>query len=67
MNRKLIFASALALSAITAAPAPARGDCVGESIASCKGDFPGLTEQIVGIRGWCYLIRSAWCGIFDAS
>lgn len=65
MNRKLILASALALSAATAVPAPVRGDCINESIASCKSDFPGLTEQIVGIRGWCYLIRSAWCGLFD--
>ena len=65
MNRKLILASALALSAATAVPAPARGDCINESIGSCKSDFPGLTEQIVGIRGWCYLIRSAWCVLFD--
>jgi hypothetical protein len=66
MNRRLILASALALSTAATLPAPAQAECLAEAVASCNADFPGTTNQIIGIRGWCMLIRSGICGIFDA-
>jgi len=39
--------------------------CVNEAIASCNEDFPSASDRLVGIRGWCYMIRWYWCEVFD--
>ncbi len=63
--RPLLFAATLALGALPVAPDPVRADCLSENIASCNADFGGTTEKIIGIRGWCYMIRTGWCALFD--
>jgi hypothetical protein len=51
-------------------PAPADAalaeeSCVSEAVASCDEDFSGSTEKLIGIRGWCYMIRWYMCLVFD--
>jgi len=64
--RKLWMSLLLAggLSAL-ANPAPADAaayeGCVDESVASCDQDFSSQAEFLVGIRGWCYMIRWGVC------
>jgi hypothetical protein len=62
--RSLLLAAALATSA-SLAPEPVRADCLNENIQSCNADFPSSSEQVIGARGWCYVIRIAWCKLFD--
>jgi hypothetical protein len=65
---KKLLLTALAVASLGAAvPEPARADCLNESIASCNADFPGAGERVIGIRGWCYMIRLSWCALFDPS
>jgi len=40
-------------------------NCLNGSIESCNSDFSGSGEKLVGIRGWCYIIRWGWCSWFD--
>lgn len=45
-------------------PADAQGrqaDCVTEAVESCDDDFPGESWINIGIRGWCYTIRTGMC------
>jgi hypothetical protein len=64
--RKHILSMAL-VGALGMAPAPApadaavAGSCMDEVIADCDEDFSPESEYLIAIRGWCYIIRSAWC------
>ena len=64
-----ILLLAEALGALSS-PAPADAaaveqSCLTESITSCEVDFGGTTEKIIGIRGWCYMIRWGMCSWLD--
>ena len=62
----LLLAEALgALSSPAPADAAAVQTCLSESISSCDADFGGTTEKIIGIRGWCYMIRWGMCSWLD--
>jgi hypothetical protein len=43
------------------ADAVATSSCLDKVIADCDEDFPADSENLIAIRGWCYLIRGAWC------
>jgi len=64
--RKLILSIAT-VGALGMAPAPVPADaavagrCLDGVIADCNEDFPNTDERLIAIRGWCYMIRSAWC------
>lgn len=65
MKRFLTSALFAGLIALLPAPEPADAQkltqCVNEAIESCNEDFPGEDWITVGIRGWCYMIRSGMC------
>ena len=68
--RKLMATAFLAgLLGLLPSPKPADATvfnpCISDAIATCNNDFGGSTERLVGIRGWCYLIRWGWCSAFD--
>lgn len=64
--RKLILTMAT-VGALGTLPAPrpadaaVAGSCLDGVIADCNEDFPNDSEYLIAIRGWCYIIRSAWC------
>lgn len=52
-------------------PADAQRDgkttkCMIESVDSCDEDFEGNDVYMAAARGYCYMIRSAMCRLFDA-
>lgn len=69
MKKLVIMLSLVGLLGVLPAPAPADAtvvdSCVNETIASCNSDFSGSTERLIGLRGWCYIIRWYWCGVID--
>ncbi len=67
--RRLVNVALLA-GAIAMLPHPAPADatqrgCLREAIDSCNDDFPGNDPYLIAIRGYCYLIRSAICSVYD--
>lgn len=63
--RKLLFTVMLvgALGAL-GNPQPADAQlkgCLGEAISECDARFPALSERMVAIRGWCYMISWGIC------
>lgn len=68
---KRIVASMAIVSAMLIFPSPRPADaqvatgCLDEAIASCDRDFPGGGIYESTIRGWCYIIRTAMCRVFD--
>jgi hypothetical protein len=64
--RKLILSMAT-VGALGMAPAPVPADatmaggCLDDVINECDDDFSADSEYLIAIRGWCYIIRSAWC------
>ncbi len=64
--RKLILTVGM-VGALGTLPAPrpadatVAGSCMDEVIGQCDEDFPNTSERLIAIRGWCYLIRGAWC------
>ena len=68
--RKLILTMAT-VGALGMAPAPVpadaatAGDCLLDSYYSCSSEFSASTsENLIAIRGWCYLIRWGICLVF---
>lgn len=69
---KRLVTTALLAGTIAMLPHPTPADarsvvkqCVEEAIESCDEDFPGNWPHQVAIRGWCYMIRTAMCEVFD--
>lgn len=62
--RRLVF-SWVAVVMLAGLPSTARADCLNEAIESCNADFSAASEKLLGARGWCYMIRWAWCEAFD--
>ena len=67
---KRLISVALLGGAIAMLPHPVPADavsgpCLREAIDSCNEDFPGNDPVTIAIRGYCYAIRSAICGVFD--
>jgi hypothetical protein len=66
LMRKLMLSLAL-VGALGNMPAPRPADatmatnCMDSVIYSCDDDFSTTSEYLTAIRGWCYLIRGAWC------
>ncbi|MBI3983494.1 MAG: hypothetical protein HY337_11325 [Gemmatimonadetes bacterium] len=57
----LLLAGALGM---TPNPKPADAaavSCLDRVIADCDEDFPADSEQLIAIRGWCYIIRGSFC------
>ena len=62
----LLLAGALGgMSRPVPADAAVLDECLNESIRSCDEDFPGSSEQMTSVRGWCYMIRWGMCAWFD--
>ena len=68
---KRLFLALSLVGALGVLPAPTPADatvaegCLSEAIASCNEDFPGDSDRLLAIRGWCYMIRWGWCEVFD--
>jgi hypothetical protein len=63
--KRFLWALVLA-SAIGGMPNPTPADaatagCLASEIDGCNEDFPNSSEYLIAIRGWCYLIRGAFC------
>jgi hypothetical protein len=69
MKRFVLALSLMGALGVLPAPTPADATvvegCLSEAISSCNSDFPGESEELIAIRGWCYAIRWGWCEIFD--
>ena len=69
MKRTVASMAIVAAMLIFPSPRPADAQtatsCMDEAIASCDEDFPGGGLYESTIRGWCYIIRTAWCWGFD--
>jgi hypothetical protein len=68
---RLLIALALA-GAVGMLPQPVPADaqsktqsCLDKAVESCDKDFPGGDPETVAIRGYCYIIRTSLCLIFD--
>lgn len=62
--RRLVLAL-VAMTMVAGAPSRAWAGCVEEAIESCQKEFSSTSDKLVGILGWCYIIRTAWCELFD--
>ncbi len=73
--KRLVTALVLAgLSSMLPNPEPADAQrdgrttkCMIEAVGSCDGDFEGRDIYMTAARGYCYMIRTAMCRIFDDS
>jgi hypothetical protein len=66
--KRLLWASML-VGSLGMAPIARPADatvvrCASEAVDECDGDFPGESENLIAIRGWCYMIRTAICWWF---
>jgi hypothetical protein len=62
--RRLVL-GLVAMTMVAGAPSRAWAGCVEEAIESCQEEFSSTSDKLVGILGWCYIIRTAWCELFD--
>lgn len=70
---KQFVASVLLAGAVAMLPNPAPADaredklaeCMAEAIESCDKDFDGNEVYVVAARGYCYMIRTGLCYVFD--
>ncbi|HEX9580733.1 MAG TPA: hypothetical protein VF970_06475 [Gemmatimonadales bacterium] len=63
--KRFLWALVLA-GAVGMTPNPKPADaaavsCLTDTIGDCDGDFPNDSEYLIAIRGWCYIIRGAFC------
>jgi hypothetical protein len=58
--RSWLFA-VVALAALAGTPRTAHASCAGEAVSGCNALFGGGDWRTIGIRGWCYMIWTAWC------
>lgn len=69
MRRAMITALLAGAVGMLSEPVPADAQkltrCLLEAIDSCDGHFGGGDPKVAALRGWCYIIRGGWCGIFD--
>ncbi len=49
----------------TPAGAETLQNCVDEAVASCDDEFGGDNFRTISVRGWCYMIRTGLCKVFD--
>jgi hypothetical protein len=69
MKRLIIAALAAGVIGILPNPRPAdatdkAGRCAIQAVNSCDNDFSDDSPELIAIRGYCYLIRSAICMFF---
>ncbi len=70
---KRLIAAALLSGSLAMLPNPQPADaqetdfqgCLRGAIYTCDEDFDPDSEMMVAVRGWCYMIRSAICFVFD--
>lgn len=68
MKRLMLTMAVVGTLGMAPAPVPAdaataaAADCLVDSWHSCDSDFPSSSsEELIAIRGWCYLIRWGLC------
>jgi hypothetical protein len=57
--RGMIFGFA-AVASLAGTPRTAEASCAGEAVSACNALFDGGWREYA-IRGWCYMIWTAWC------
>ena len=70
---KRLVVAALLAGGIAMLPNPTPADaqkgkldtCLHEAIESCDEDFDGNSIWVIAARGYCYIIRTGMCYLFD--
>lgn len=71
MKRVILTALAAGVVALLPHPVPADAQseswvkCIKEANESCQKDFPGDSYFAMSVRGYCIMIRSSICKVFD--
>lgn len=60
--RRWLFAF-VALAAFAGTPRIAQASCASQAVTECNALFGGGDWRTIGIRGWCYMIWTAWCAL----
>jgi hypothetical protein len=69
MRRLIITGLAAGAIGLLPNPRPAdaadkAGKCAIQAVQSCSEEFSNESPELIAIRGYCYMIRTAMCMIF---